>query len=110
MVRTGEMGEHARSRSFRQSFLVGFATRVGRRLEEAASITISNAREEQGNKFLPVLAQRARAVEELQEEAFPELEQRSLSPSDWSGWASGVAAADQAVIARGPTIEEKATA
>lgn len=110
MTRTGEMGRRARSRSFRQSFLVGFATRIGKRLEEAANITISDVREEQGSGFLPVLAERSRAVDDFRNETFGDLQQLRSSAGDDAGWAMGTAAADLAEISRGPQIDERVTA
>jgi hypothetical protein len=110
MTRTGEMGGRTRSRSFRQSFLVGFATRIGRRLEEAADITISDVREEQGSRFLPVLAERSQMVDDLRDETFGDLQQCSSSANDNAGWAMGTTAADLAEISRGPRIDERATA
>jgi len=110
MVRTGEMGRRARSRSFRQSFLVGFATRIGRRLEEAVDATISDVRSEQGSGFLPVLAERSRLVDDLRDESFGDLQQSRFSANDNAGWALGTAAADLAEISRGPQIGERVTA
>lgn len=110
MTRTGEMGRRARSRSFRQSFLVGFATRIGRRLEEAANITISDGRAEQGSGFLPVLAERSRRVDDLRNETFGDLQQCRSHANDNAGWAMGIAAADLAEISRGPQIDERVTA
>jgi hypothetical protein len=110
MARTGDMGGRARTRSFRQSFLIGFATRIGRRLEETASDVIADAMVKRGNGLLPVLAERSRMVEDHRNESFPEFEEHSLTAKDWSGWAIGKAAADLAEIARGPLLEEKATA
>ncbi len=110
MVRAGDRGNRARSRSFRRSFLLGFAIRIGKRLEEAASAVVADAVEEQGSSFLPVLAERSSRVEELRKEAFPEFAEKRVTMGDWSGWVSGVAAADAAVITHGPAIQEKATA
>ena len=49
-------------------------------------------------------------VEALRDEAFPDLSQNRMTLGDWAGFASGVAAADAAVIARGPSIQEKVSA
>jgi hypothetical protein len=110
MVRSGELGRRAKSRSFRQSFLVGFASRIGHRLKESADVATSDALREHGDQLLPVLADRSRAVDELRNGAFPDSEGLELSAPDSSGWAVGQAAADLAVIARGPILEDKATA
>jgi Protein of unknown function (DUF2786) len=110
MVRCGDRGRRARSRSFRQSFLRGFAIRIGERLEDAASAAVADAVDEQGSAFLPVLAERSGRVEDLRNEAFPEFAEKRITMGDWSGWVSGVAAADVAVITRGPSLEDKASA
>jgi hypothetical protein len=100
----------ARSRSFRQSFLVGFATRIGRRLEESVNTVISDVLKEQGNDLLPVLAERSPVVDDHRNQAFPEFDEHHLSVKDWSGWVVGTAAADAADIARGPLLDKRATA
>jgi hypothetical protein len=110
MARSGDGGKRARSRSFRQSFLLGFATRIGKRLEEAAGAAVADAVEERGNAFLPVFAERSSRVEGLRNEAFSEFTQKPVTMGDWKGWVSGVAAADVAVITRGPSIQENALA
>jgi hypothetical protein len=97
-------------RGFRLSFLVGFSTRIGRRLDEAVRTTTAEAVEEQGTGLLPVLAERVSSVEDLMGETFSHVTERGLSLGDMSGWASGVAAADAAVIAPGPLIEEGTSA
>lgn len=53
----------SRTRSFRQSFLVGYATRIGARLREAASAGKTAAEEAHGPSLLPVLAARDGAVD-----------------------------------------------
>jgi Protein of unknown function (DUF2786) len=110
MVRAGDRGKRARSRSFRQSFLRGFAIRIGERLEDAAGAAVAVAVDEQGSAFLPVFAERSGRVEDLRNEAFPEFAERRITMGDWSGWVSGVAAADVAVITPGPSIRQKASA
>jgi Protein of unknown function (DUF2786) len=110
MVRLADTGKRARTSAFRRSFLVGFSSRIGHRLEEAARTTTAEAVAEQGSELLPVLAERVRAVEDLADEIFPDLRRHGLNVSDWTGYRSGVAAADAAVLTRGPHVEEKASA
>jgi hypothetical protein len=110
MVRAGDRGKRARSSSFRRSFLFGFANRIGRRLEEAADAAVSDAVEERGGAFLPVLAERSCRVDQCRDEAFPNLGQSRITMGDWSGWASGAEAADAALIARGSPLEKMASA
>jgi hypothetical protein len=110
MVRSGEMGKWARSRSFRQSFLVAYATRIGSRLAEVTETVLADAGEDQRNAFLPILAERTRLVDDLRDEAFGNLEECGLSANDHLGWVAGTAAADAAEISRGPLVEERASA
>ena len=98
MVRAGDGGKRARSSSFRRSFLFGFACRIGRRLEEAAGAAVAGAVDERGSALLPVLAQRSGRVDEIRNEAFPHMAENRMTIGDLSGWVSGVAAAETAVI------------
>jgi hypothetical protein len=49
MMRARKTGSHARSRSFRQAFLAGFANRIGQRLEQSSRSVISDVLKEQGS-------------------------------------------------------------
>lgn len=85
-----------RTRSFRQSFLVAYAQRVGERLDSAsASVT---AEVKQDGRLLPVLAANSRAADELVNRRFPLTTPRAVSASDLAGWGAGRAAADMAVL------------
>jgi hypothetical protein len=108
MMRAGKTDRCARSRSFRQSFLVGFAFRIGQRLEESAGAVISDISEEHGGVLVPLMAERSRMVDECEKDAYPNCSQGEISITDWSGWASGKDAADLAEIARGPLLDRKA--
>lgn len=81
----------SRTRSFRQSFLVAYAGRIGERLAEAGA---AGAAELDDGRLLPVLAARTRATEELVERLFPELVSRTVAVSSGAGWGAGRAAAD----------------
>lgn len=84
---------HTRTRSFRQSFLVAYATRIGERLGTTnATVTA----EVDSSRLLPVLATHNRAVDELTDRLFPSMVQRSISVSNRAGWGAGRAAADLA--------------
>ncbi|MDQ1535665.1 MAG: hypothetical protein QOE58_58, partial [Actinomycetota bacterium] len=67
MMRAGaRMDRYGRSRtrSFRQSFLTAYATRIGQRLAEATGTQITKAsKEPAGQNLLPVLAARSQAVD-----------------------------------------------
>lgn len=87
----------SRTKSFRQSFLVSYAARIGERLSEASAAAQAEVVHELGDgRLLPVLASRERAVDELFERLFPALTTRRVSVSNPAGWGAGRAAADLA--------------
>ena len=86
-------------RSFRESFTMAFALRIGERLEEAASATVAEAVAERGADLLPVLASRDAEVEQAFDAAFPHRRSSNYRISDGRGWDAGRAAADVASIA-----------
>lgn len=94
VTRTGT----SRTRSFRQSFLVSYATRIGERLEEAGARAHDPVEDE---RLLPVLAARSQVVEETFETMFSDLIQRSATVTNGAGWDAGRAAADRADITIG---------
>ena len=96
----------SRTRSFRQSFMVAYATRIGARLREAAAAGEAAAEEEHGASLLPVLAARDEAVKEACEAAFPELHRRSMAATNASGWYAGLAAAEVASLTAHPEVGE----
>lgn len=90
-------GMKARSeRAYRQSFLVAYATRIGKRLQEAAESSTAAAAEELGSALAPVLLADDTAVEQACQAAFPRVVSKGFSANDYRGWAAGVAAADLA--------------
>jgi hypothetical protein len=89
----------SRTRSFRYSFLVSYAQRIGERLADVADAArMELARELGDGRLLPVLASRERAVRERVRELFPRLVSRPISVSNAAGWTAGRAAADLAVL------------
>ncbi|MGW5746425.1 DUF2786 domain-containing protein [Amycolatopsis sp. NPDC003861] len=80
-----------RSRDFRKSFLVSYATRIGERLERAAEATIAEAPD-----LLPALASREKQVAAAFTELFPEVVNKSVTVRSHEGWGAGRAAADRA--------------
>ncbi len=86
----------SRTRSYRQSFLLAYATRIGERLSTARDV--STAAVADSARLLPVLAARERVVEELFESMFPRSVSRSYSVGNAAGWHAGRAAADLAVL------------
>ncbi|HEY5248645.1 MAG TPA: hypothetical protein VIJ15_09390, partial [Dermatophilaceae bacterium] len=90
----------SRTRSFRQSFLTAYATRIGQRLAEATGTQTAKATTEPaGWNLLPVLASRSAAVDEAVAEMFPAMTQHAVgSVTHSEGWYSGLSAADQAAL------------
>lgn len=99
MLAGGSRTSHGRSRtrSYRQSFLVAYATRIGERLSTATEQAVT-AEAGHDTRLLPVLAAREQAVDRLFDEMFPDLVQRSVSVSNAEGYHAGRAAADLAVL------------
>ncbi len=86
----------ARSRSFRHSFLVAYAVRIGERLRDAARATAAEADRASGGAVLPVLADRAERVDVALAEAFPTLRRTRVTARDGAGYRAGHRAADRA--------------
>jgi hypothetical protein len=85
----------SRTRSYRQSFLVAYASRIGERLRMANEVSMSATG---SSRLLPVLSSRSRAVDELIERQFPRLVEKHVSISNAAGWGAGRAAADLALL------------
>jgi hypothetical protein len=83
----------SRTRSFRQSFLLAYANRIGQRLNEAESTAEA---EVDRDRLLPVLAARSRAVEDEFDRMFRDTYTKSTRVSNAHGWRAGHAAADHA--------------
>ena len=91
----------SRTRSFRQSFMLSFAVRIGERLREVTDAATEDAVSQHGEgDLLPVLAGRRAAVDESFAAMFPHLVPTSNRISNLSGWAAGRAAADLAQLGR----------
>jgi hypothetical protein len=89
------------SRSFRRSFLLGYAYRIGERLKTARQRATAQATAQTGVDLLPVLRSRQAAVEERFTELFPRVRsQRSRASLDAGGWFAGRAAAERADVGR----------
>ncbi|GIJ44922.1 hypothetical protein Val02_18080 [Virgisporangium aliadipatigenens] len=86
----GRKANKARVKTFRRSFLVAFAVRVGERLADAAVPVSTDA------NLLPVLADRDAQVRETMERVFPRTTRvRGSRVDSEEGWDSGVEAADR---------------
>jgi hypothetical protein len=93
----GPTGAGGRTRSFRQSFLVAFSSRIGERLRDAVD-TATDAYADQHATLLPVLASRREAAEAACDETFPKVRSFSASANDWWGWRAGNEAAEAAQL------------
>ena len=99
----------SRTRSFRQSFLTAYTSRIGQRLAEAAGTqTTQAATEPTGSNLLPVLpvlAARHEAVDEAVAAMFPKVTHHVLgSVTNREGWFSGLSAADRAALRLGAEL------
>jgi hypothetical protein len=86
----------SRTRSFRQSFLISFASRIGERLREVTTAATEQAEAVHGEALLPVLAGRRTEVDDAFATVFPDLTRKGVRISNYDGWVAGRIAADQA--------------
>ncbi len=93
----GRRGE-SRTRSFRQSFLMAYAQRIGERLEQTAAATQAAVPEAAADRLLPVLAKREEQVDALFTQLFPNTTTRRTRITNGAGWNAGVTAANQAQL------------
>jgi len=104
MTDTGRAGStRTRSPSFRRSFLLAYALRIGERLEEARDAATADAEAESGAALVPVLTARTEAVEEALAQLFPELRTVEARVSNAQGWHAGRLAAEHADLRAGRT-------
>jgi hypothetical protein len=85
--------------SYRRSFLLAYADRVGARLAEASAAATDMVSRSSRGSLLPVLASREQLVDETISKMFPGTFGARFSATDASGWAAGRAAADLADLA-----------
>jgi hypothetical protein len=104
MVRCGRQADRSgrsRTRSFRQSFLLAYADRIGERLRSADEhVATSTGR---SAELVPVLARHRERVDAAFEQLFPGAVGRTGHANDPQGWYAGRAAADQALF--GPDLQ-----
>ncbi len=84
--------------SFRRSFLLAFAQRIGVRLDEARHTAEAQAATDHGRDLLPVLASRDSAVAAAVDEAFPRTRRSRFTVGDAAGAAAGDAAGARATL------------
>jgi Protein of unknown function (DUF2786) len=97
--RTARAGDRTRSRSFRSSFLVAFADRIGHRLADINQSVLRDIEPDAQRSALPVLAARRHEVDERVDAMFPALQTNSIS-AGWDGMGAlrGRMAADAAQL------------
>jgi hypothetical protein len=91
----GQYGE-SRTRSFRQSFLMAYAQRIGERLQASSEATQAAVPEADAGRLLPVLGRREQQVDALFTKLFPDTVMRRTRVSNGAGWTAGRTAADLA--------------
>ncbi|MEU7143793.1 DUF2786 domain-containing protein [Nocardia sp. NPDC046473] len=99
MIASGNQAERSadsRSRSYRKSFLIAYATRIGERLVTANETTIAKSADAQ--RLLPVLASHQLKVDKAFDTLFPQVRNRGVSIPNANGWDDGRAAADNAEL------------
>lgn len=93
----GGKAGRSRLKTFRQSFLIGYAVRIGERLAEADRAALAGSGD--AATLLPVLASRETQVREARERAFPRtVRGRGFRVDSEEGWESGRTAADRATL------------
>jgi hypothetical protein len=94
-----QAGRRSASRAFRRAFLLGYAYRIGERLQAARRQATTAAAAERGVDLLPVLRSRREAVEAAVAELFPRIRSsRSRASVDAGGWYAGHEAAERADV------------
>ncbi|TWD81085.1 uncharacterized protein DUF2786 [Kribbella amoyensis] len=94
----GHRGE-SRTRSFRQSFLMAYAQRIGERLEAVTETTTEAALSEADrDRLLPVLSKREEQVDALFTKLFPQTVTRRTRITNGAGWHAGLTAAELAQL------------
>ncbi|WP_369217120.1 DUF2786 domain-containing protein [Streptomyces flavofungini] len=97
-------GGRKRTKTFRQTFLLAYAHRMGARLAAAGDHAVAEAADsgaESRGSLLPALAARDVAVTDHAERMFPATTAtRVRGATDEAGWTHGTAAADRARVGR----------
>lgn len=95
--------DRRRIRSFRHSFLIGYAARIGQRLAQvraAATERVSNSSAD----VLPVLSGREAEVDKAVADVYPTLRSKRRSSSNSAGYVAGTIAADRANLGSGDRL------
>jgi hypothetical protein len=101
-ARTAPPGARTRRASYRSAFLLSFTQRIADRLREVNQAVFSQAEQEHGATFLPVLADRTAVVDDYASQRFGDLYESAVRGGfDGAGWARGRMAADAAQLTFG---------
>ncbi|QDQ93978.1 DUF2786 domain-containing protein [Rhodococcus sp. WB9] len=90
-----------RSPSFRRSFLLAFASRIGERLAIAREQAGRDASSQYGKELVPIMTERTEAVGSVFEKQFPSVVTTSHSVTNAHGWQAGRVAAELADLSGG---------
>ena len=93
-----------RTKSFRRSFLLAFAVRIGERLVATVAVAIADSRAEIGAELVPVLTDRSDRARAAAEAAFPETRHFATVATDGEGWYAGRTFADLVDLAVVPSL------
>ena len=99
MLRHGrriDRGGQSRTRSFRQSFLLAYAGRIGDRLRATTDELVRD--DDRSDSLVPALVRQDELVEEAFKAFFPATVQKSTPISNSEGWVAGQVAADLALL------------
>ncbi|SDF47489.1 Protein of unknown function [Blastococcus fimeti] len=92
-------GPSSSPRAFRRAFVLGYAHRIGERLQDARRRATAAAAAEREMDLLPVLRSRREAVDSAVAQLFPKLRtSRSRASVDSGGWFAGRSAAERADV------------
>jgi len=94
----------SRTRSFRRSFLLAYAARIGERLRDAVETVTAR----QSTDLVPALRDHEEKVTEAFEAALPHIVMKETTFSNAEGWAAGVVAADLALLDVNGKITDRA--
>ena len=90
-------GSFDRSASFRRSFLMAYAVRIGERLTETSAAAAAGY----GTELVPVLTRQTAAVQAEFERLFPQTRTARAGRYNPAGWGAGREAADRAHLTAG---------
>ena len=79
----------SRTTSFRRSFLVAFALRIGQRLRETVAATVEAAAADAGTSLVPLLTAQTEAIAAAANAEFPNVKGFRPAATDGEGWYAG---------------------